>query len=268
MKITHVLGLTAALFMVSTSTAYSAELHLTVGSQSFSDPSHGLVSDGPTTSMTGIRGAKAMAPDSNLSWVVGYETGSTQEYASNYSDAAGSTSAWTTLRMHALEFGVRAGRPIGKHVEPYAALGARAVGGVLTVTDDLTNWSMSDPADPTGQDTLYELGTDRDFGGSLGAQGTIGLALHFGPSSGSASAETSGPRLLASTDPKIGMDVAGEQVTEESEPARTRARRESRVAWGVYAEGGYALQSALRFTTSGQLGLGGPRFLAGAFVVF
>ena len=260
--------------------AGAAELQLTAGSQASRDAAFGLVSEADSASMFGIRLGLPVAGHERLTWLLGYESGGVSEWA--YSEALDvGVSVSTSLVLNAVDAGIRVERPLGRIFVPYASATARAMVGSLKVEDSLTGWTLDDPADPTGEGVLYEARPYRDVGASIGAQATVGVALRFGGQGGgdgALSPQAALPGDWASLDPAMGLAAQAEGPPGDgqgggggapaADPSAALERWADSHPWGFFFEGGYALQTGMRFTEAGTLGMGGARLLGGVFVSF
>lgn len=309
---TSICALLGALLSATALPAAGAELAVTLGGQPLDDPSSTLVTASAGATLLGLSYQRSLGVAPGLTAGVGLSEGKVggRTYGAD-------SDAFTTLRMGAVDLDVGWERPVGR-LSPYGRLTGRAVVGALRVTDGLSDWTLADPADPTGQATLYEAHPERDVGVSVGVEATVGIKLRLGsayravasapttsrcegdaapmddaptdavatdapPAEGDPSITRQSPSLVgaqsaqgdapASDAATASAPVAAEAVApagaapapvaSRDTPPRTRKDRRS---WGLYLEGGYGVQSDLRFTSMGQLGLGGVMVEGGVYL--
>ena len=236
----------------------AADVEVNINTQWMNDESFQLVSSKTSVYAPMLRVSAPMDRE-GFSWLAGYHYWRTDNVLVGSFDAGGelvSRSVWAGLALHQLEAGVRWSRPVSKRFTPYVTLSAVGVGGTLTLGDEVTGWTSSDPGNGENA-AATELEEIRRFGLSGGGSAALGVQVWLARSGRVSSRSRTGPAA------PTGSEVASVESTEAAVSTPVR-----RWAMGVTTEVGYLAMVPVRFKDVGSLGIRGLRVLVGVHVRF
>lgn len=183
--------LTAGLLLsMSTGVVHAGELDLTVGAHATMDPGMALVSSDASITSGAVHYSQTLRGREAFSWQLGYEylgadngergNSYVEEYdycgQTEYDYCEGGSRIASRLRVHGVSGGLRWEGRRSSWLRPYASVGAMAMLGMISMTDDSTGWSEPDPTDWENT-TLYELTGMTDLGVAAGVRGAAGATI-------------------------------------------------------------------------------------------